>query len=71
LDFIKDKNNELICFASGPLTKVWIPKCMEINPKNVYLDIGSALDYYTKGRDNARPYTDLNSQYSKEVCNFI
>lgn len=70
LEYIKNKRGELICFAGGPLSKVWIPKCMEMNPSNVYLDIGSALDYYTKGTENARPYTDCNSQYSKECCNF-
>jgi hypothetical protein len=71
LEYIKNKRGELICFAGGPLSKVWIPKCMEMNPLNVYLDIGSALDYYTKGTENARPYTDCNSQYSRECCNFI
>ena len=70
LDYIKDKENELICFASGPMTKIWIPKCMEINPNNVYLDIGSALDYYTKGSENARPYTNSNTFYSREYCTF-
>ena len=70
LDYIKDKQNQLICFASGPLTKVWIPKCMELNPNNIYLDIGSVLDYYTKGTENARPYTNSNTHYSKEYCRF-
>jgi hypothetical protein len=43
---------------------------MELNPDNIYLDIGSGLDYYTKGPENARPYTDSNTFYSKECCNF-
>jgi hypothetical protein len=71
LEYIKDKRDELICFASGPMTKIWIPKCMELNPNNIYLDIGSALDFYTKGIENARPYTSPHSQYSKECCRFI
>lgn len=71
IDFIKNKNNELICFASGPITKIWIPECMKINNNNIYLDIGSVLDLYTKGNINPRPYTDSNSVYSKEICNFI
>jgi len=70
IEYIKDKNNELICFAGGPMTKIWIPKCMELNPNNIYLDIGSTLDYYTKGTENARPYTDSNTFYSRECCNF-
>uniref|UniRef100_A0A6C0EQB0 Glycosyltransferase GT-D fold domain-containing protein n=1 Tax=viral metagenome TaxID=1070528 RepID=A0A6C0EQB0_9ZZZZ len=71
LEYIKDKKDELICFASGPLSKVWIPKCMKLNPNNIYLDIGSALDFYTKGSENARPYTNPNTQYSKECCRFV
>jgi hypothetical protein len=71
LEYVKDKQNELICFASGPLTKIWIPKCMEKNPNNTYLDIGSVLDYYTKGIERARPYTDTNTTYSSECCSFI
>jgi hypothetical protein len=70
LDYVKGKNNELICFASGPLTKSWIPKCLELNPTNVYLDIGSALDYYVKDTIHHRPYTDPNTHYSKECCSF-
>ena len=71
LDFISNKNNELICFASGPLTKIWIPKCMEINNNNIYLDIGSVLDLYTKGEQYRRPYTCSDSPYSYESCNFV
>lgn len=70
IEFIKDKKNKLICFASGPLSKIWIPKCMEINPENIYLDIGSALDYFTKGTENARPYT-YDDSLRNACCNFI
>jgi len=69
-EYIKDKQNELICFAAGPMTKIWIPICMELNPNNIYLDIGSALDLFTKGQENARPYTNPQTHYSKESCNF-
>jgi hypothetical protein len=71
LEYVKNKENQLICFASGPMTKIWIPKCMALNPDNVYLDIGSVLDYFTKGTENARPYTDSNTSYSKECCLFV
>lgn len=70
LNYIKDKKDELICFAAGPITKVWIPMCMDINPNNIYLDIGSTLDLYTKGTTNPRPYTNPSTHYSKQVCNF-
>jgi hypothetical protein len=71
LEYVKDKENQLICFASGPMTKIWIPKCMDLNPNNIYLDIGSALDYFTKGQTNARPYTNPHTHYSRECCNFV
>ena len=44
---------------------------MKINPDNIYLDIGSILDYYTKGAEYARPYTNNLTSYSKECCLFI
>ena len=69
LKFIKNKNNELICFSAGPISKIWIPICMKINPNNIYLDIGASLDIYTKGTTN-RLYTDTNHNFSKELCIF-
>jgi hypothetical protein len=68
LDYVKDTRDELICFAAGPLTKVWIPKCMELNPYNVYLDVGSSLDFFTKENLVPRPYTYANSKYAQLVC---
>ena len=68
LDYDKDKHNELFCFASGPLSKVWIPKCMEINPNNIYLDIGSTMDFFTKDNLIPRPYTYTNSTYANLIC---
>lgn len=71
IEYIKDKKNELICFSAGPLTKHLIPKCMEVNSENIYLDIGSALDYYTKSNRNQRCYTKRWCDYAKQTCNFI
>ena len=70
LNYISTKQNELICFAAGPLTKIWIPLCIDVNPNNIYLDIGSAMDYFTKGQENRRPYTDQMTMFSRESCNF-
>jgi hypothetical protein len=33
--FIENKNNDLILFSAGPLSKVWIPMCMKKNPNNI------------------------------------
>jgi len=69
LNFILDKKNQLICFSAGPLSKIWIPMCMKINPQNMYLDIGASLDIFTKGITN-RSYTDPDHPFAKEICCF-
>lgn len=71
LDFVKTKNNSLICFSAGPLSKVWIPKCWTLNPTNTYLDVGAALDPFTKGPTvKSRFYTDREHPFAKEACQF-
>ena len=71
LNFIKDKKNELICFCAGPLSKILIPKCMEINPDNIYLDVGSSLDVFLKGNQFQRAYVNINCEYNKSFCNHV
>jgi lipopolysaccharide biosynthesis glycosyltransferase/predicted O-methyltransferase YrrM len=71
LDFVKSKKNALICFSAGPLSKVWIPKCWALNPSNTYLDVGAALDPFTKGPEvKSRFYTDREHPFAKEACQF-
>ena len=69
LRFIKGKKDQLICFSAGPLSKIWIPMCMKLEPSNRYLDVGASLDIFTKGNTN-RLYTDKNHSFSKEQCIF-
>jgi FkbM family methyltransferase len=69
LNFIKDKKGQLICFSAGPLSKIWIPMCMKVNPENMYLDVGASLDIFTKGQTN-RLYTNQAHAFSKEACIF-
>ena len=71
LDFVKTKTNALICFSAGPLSKVWIPKCWAANPTNTYLDVGAALDPFSKGPEvKSRFYTDRGHPFAKEACQF-
>jgi lipopolysaccharide biosynthesis glycosyltransferase len=71
LEFVRSKNNTLICFSAGPLSKVWIPKCWALNPTNTYLDVGAALDPFTKGPEvKSRFYTDRGHPFAKEACLF-
>ena len=44
---------------------------MKISPYNIYLDIGSTLDVFTKNNNVSREYTIKTSHYSKEISNFI
>ena len=69
LNFIKDKKGQLICFSAGPLSKIWIPMCMRVNPTNMYMDVGASLDIFTKGQTN-RLYTNPRHSFSKEACIF-
>jgi hypothetical protein len=69
LKFIEDKQNQLILFSAGPISKVWIPMCMKKNPNNMYVDVGGAIDVLTKGK-TSRLYVDDNHPFAKESCNF-
>jgi lipopolysaccharide biosynthesis glycosyltransferase/SAM-dependent methyltransferase len=71
LDYIKGKRGAIMCFSAGPLSKVWIPQCWATNPTNIYLDVGAALDPFTKGPEvKSRFYTDRNHSFAKEACVF-
>jgi glycosyltransferase involved in cell wall biosynthesis len=67
--FIQGKKGELFLFSAGPLSKVWIPKCMKENPENMYVDVGGALDIFTKGASN-RFYTNDGHEFARQWCMF-
>jgi len=68
LRFIKGKKG-LFCFSAGPISKIWIPMCMKLEPGNIYMDVGASLDIFTKGTTN-RLYTNKAHSFSKEQCIF-
>ena len=68
IKYVSAKENTLILFSAGPLTKIWIPFLMNLYPNNTYLDIGSSLDIFFKGSTN-RHYT-YDDEYSKVPCSF-
>jgi len=68
MEWISTKENTLILFSAGPLSKVWIPLLMNFHPKNTYLDVGSCLDLFFKGSTN-RHYVHDDS-YSNAICDF-
>lgn len=51
----------------GPLSEVIIYHLWKINPRNQYIDIGSALDEFVHGR-KTRPYMIDGSFYNKQIC---
>jgi glycosyltransferase involved in cell wall biosynthesis len=67
--FVEGLREELILFSAGPLSKVWIPKCFQANPTNMYVDVGAAIDTFTKGT-TARLYTNPSHPFAKESCRF-
>ena len=69
LRYMEDKKGELILFSAGPLSKVWIPLCMRLNPDNMYVDVGGSIDIFTKGASN-RFYTNQAHPFAKEACQF-
>ena len=69
LRFIQRKTGELFLFSAGPLSKVWIPLCMAENPTNMYVDVGGALDIFTKGVSN-RFYTTEGHPFAQQSCRF-
>lgn len=68
--WVSTKKNSLILFCAGPLSKVWIPHLMKVFPNNTYLDIGSVLDKYLKGKTNRHYAFDDNNSLCSSVCDF-
>ena len=62
--------NTLFLFSGGPL-KVLLHYMYEANPRNVYLDVGSAIDQWVHGRQT-RPYHNRagGSPYTNRNCLF-
>ena len=69
IEFIKGKKNQLFLFSAGPISKIWIPICLEQNPENMYMDVGASLDIFSKGISN-RFYTNPKHPFSNEKCCF-
>lgn len=55
--------------AAGPVGKIFIHRMYQVNPFNLYCDIGSALDPFTKGGPS-RAYFFPETPDSRHVCHF-
>ena len=66
---IKNHKNKIFLFSAGPISKIIISHAWKEHPYNIYLDVGSSLDYFSKGFSN-RDYTIPGSSLSQLECSF-
>lgn len=55
--------NTLFFISAGPLSEVIISYLFNLNPDNRYIDVGSAIDFFTKGKIT-RPYMIKGNYYN-------
>lgn len=69
-NFAKSINGHFVMVAAGPMSEVFITKMWQANPRNIYFDVGSSLDVYTKAGvlNGSRPHHDPNNHYAKVEC---
>lgn len=62
-------NNTIVLFAAGPLSEILIHQMWQVNPNNIYLDIGSTLDPLLFRR-NSRAYHNQRHTFSQRICSW-
>lgn len=65
-DLARKSRGMLFLVSGGPLAKVLIAEMWSANPKNRYVDFGSALDEILKGK-KTRPYMDPSTAYARMI----
>ena len=61
------KINNIIFFVSaGPAANIIVSYLSEINKNNIYIDVGSSIEFITKGYSTR--YYDKNDELSKMSC---
>lgn len=68
--FAEQFNGHFVMVAAGPMSEVFITEMWKANPNNIYFDVGSSLDNFTKAGvlTHSRPHHDPNNQYAKIEC---
>jgi hypothetical protein len=69
LSQVKIYRNKVFLFSGGPISKILIAHAWNEHPYNIYIDIGSSLDLYSKGSSN-REYIIDGSPLSNLECKF-
>ncbi len=62
-----DKKDLLYVVSAGPMSEPIISELFKNNPDNCYIDFGSSIDKYYRGKIT-RPYEDRKSIYGKRNC---
>jgi hypothetical protein len=68
----KKYTNTLFLISAGPLSCIFIQKLYDSNPYNMYIDVGSSIDIFTKNRTTREyQYTKYERNDVKELPNII
>ncbi len=62
-----NKKNILYVISAGPMSEPIIAELFKNNPDNCYIDFGSSIDKYYRGK-MTRPYENKKSVYGKRNC---
>lgn len=60
---------KIFLLSGGPIAKILIQRMYEANPNNIYVDVGSSIDSFTKNMIT-RDFHKLNSNMNKHICSF-
>lgn len=66
---ISKEDGQIFFVSAGPLSEILIHEMYMNNPNNQYIDTGSSLDIFVKGRIT-RPYQGEGSNFKKQKCNW-
>lgn len=67
-EWSRNIDSHFVMVAAGPMSEVFITEMWKANPNNIYFDIGSSLDIYTKNGFHSRPHHDLDNHYAQVEC---
>ncbi len=62
-----DRKNLLFVVSAGPISEPIIAELYKNNPDNSYIDFGSSIDKYYRGKQT-RPYENKKSVYARRNC---
>lgn len=68
-ELCKKYTNKIFFLSGGPIAKILIYHMYLENPNNIYLDVGSSIDYYVKNMFT-RDFHKLDSASNNHVCSF-